>query len=59
MERQWDPLSVGVNSSTELVGASKRNYFPKIHLFPFCNFLVPHFFNFFSLGDLKPNLPLK
>ena len=43
VERQWDPLSVEVNSSTELVGASKRNHFPKIHLFPFCNFLGPYF----------------
>ena len=49
MERQWDPLSMGVNLSTELVGASKRNYFLKIHLFPFCNFLGPHFLISFPL----------
>ena len=42
-ERKRDPQSVGVNSSIELVGASKRNHFPKIHLFPFCNFLGPYF----------------
>ena len=47
VERQWDPLSVGVNSSTELVGASKRNHFPKIHLFPFFNFLGPYFYFLF------------
>ena len=48
VERQWEPLSLGVNSS-ELVGALKRNYFFKIHLFPFCNFLGPHFLISFPL----------
>ena len=46
-EREWRDSGIhcqwGVNSSTELVGASKRNYFPKIHIFLFCNFLGPHF----------------
>ena len=34
---------VGVNSSTELVGASKINYFPKIYLFYFVTFWGPIF----------------
>ena len=49
VERQWDPLSLGggggggVNSCIKLVGASKRNHFPKIHLFYFVTFWGPIF----------------
>ena len=53
VERQWDPLSVGVNSSTELVGASKRSCFPKIHFFHFVTFGA-HFLISFPL--VTPNL---
>ena len=56
-ERQWDPLCQWVNRLIGLVNAPNMSYFSQNTLFfLFCSLFGP-FFNFFSLSNLKYNLP--
>ena len=51
-EREWRDGGThisGVNSFTELVGASRRDYFSQNTLFSIFNYLDPHFLIYFSL----------
>ena len=50
-------IDSGVNPSIGLEGAPNRNYFSQNIPFSILQLFEPLFFNFFSLDDLKHNLP--
>ena len=56
MRERVGSIVMGVNSSIGLVSVPKRNYFSQNTPFSIFQLFVPPFFNFFPLGDLKPNL---